>query len=34
VDVKMYQITATASTGSVGNHDHAERQLQAIVSKP
>ena len=30
----VYQITSTASTGTPGNHDHAERQLQAIVSRP
>jgi len=32
--VTLYQITATASAGTVGAHDYAERQLQAIVSKP
>jgi MSHA biogenesis protein MshP len=34
VNVTLYQITATASAGTLGAHDHAERQLQAIVSKP
>ncbi|MBC7955009.1 MAG: hypothetical protein H7Y33_03940 [Cytophagales bacterium] len=33
-NIMVYQITATASTGSLGAHDYAERQLQAIVSKP
>jgi MSHA biogenesis protein MshP len=32
--VTLYQITATASTGTLGRHDHAERQLQAVVSAP
>lgn len=32
--VRLYQITATASTGTPGAHDHAERQLQAVVSAP
>ena len=32
--VTLYQITATASVGSPGAHDHAERQLQATVSRP
>ncbi|MEO8153963.1 MAG: hypothetical protein ABI605_12895 [Rhizobacter sp.] len=31
--VTLYQITATASAGTAGAHDNAERQLQAIVSK-
>ncbi|MBX3619223.1 MAG: hypothetical protein KF891_04430 [Rhizobacter sp.] len=30
----VYQVTATASTGTPGRHDHAERQLQAVVSGP
>ena len=34
VSVKVYQITATASTGTLGAHDYAERQLQAVVSTP
>jgi MSHA biogenesis protein MshP len=34
VPVTLYQITATASTGTPGAHDHAERQLQAVVSAP
>lgn len=34
VSVTLYQITATASTGTVGGHDFAERQLQAVVSQP
>lgn len=32
--VTLYRITATASTGTLGQHDHAERQLQAVVSRP
>lgn len=32
--VTLYQITATASTGTLGRHDHAERQLQAVLSSP
>lgn len=32
--VTLYQITATASTGTLGQHDHAERQLQAVLSAP
>jgi len=32
--VTVYQITATASRGTVGATDHAERQLQAVLSKP
>lgn len=32
--VTVYQITSTASTGTLGRHDHAERQLQAVVSTP
>ncbi len=32
--VRLYQITATASAGAPGAHDHAERQLQATVSRP
>lgn len=31
--VTLYQITATASTGTLGQHDHAERQLQAVLSQ-
>ena len=31
--VTLYQITSTASAGTLGAHDNAERQLQAIVSK-
>lgn len=34
VAVTLYQITATASTGSVGAHDFAERQMQVLLSKP
>jgi MSHA biogenesis protein MshP len=34
VSVKVFQITATASAGTAGAHDFAERQLQAIVSTP
>jgi MSHA biogenesis protein MshP len=34
VNVTLYQITATASVGSPGAHDYAERQLQATVSRP
>lgn len=34
VSVTLYQITATASAGTPGAHDHAERQLQATVSRP
>lgn len=33
-DFSLYQITSTASTGTLGQHDHAERQLQALVSTP
>jgi MSHA biogenesis protein MshP len=33
-NVTVYQITATATTGTLGAHDHAERQLQAVVSTP
>jgi MSHA biogenesis protein MshP len=32
--VTLYRITSTASTGTLGQHDHAERQLQAVVSRP
>ena len=32
--VTLYQITATATTGTLGTHTYAERQLQAIASKP
>jgi MSHA biogenesis protein MshP len=32
--VTVYQVTATATTGTLGRHDHAERQLQAVVSRP
>lgn len=32
--IVVYQVTSTASTGTLGSHDHAERQLQAIVSRP
>lgn len=32
--VNVYQITSTASTGTAGALDHAERQLQAVVSTP
>lgn len=32
--VTLYQITSTASTGTPGQHDRAERQLQAVVSRP
>lgn len=34
VSVTLYQITATASAGTPGAHDYAERQLQATVSRP
>jgi MSHA biogenesis protein MshP len=34
VSVTLYQITATASAGTPGAHDFAERQLQAVVSRP
>ncbi|HEV7913920.1 MAG TPA: hypothetical protein VGP22_09140, partial [Albitalea sp.] len=34
VNVTVYQITATASRGTVGSLDHVERQLQAVVSTP
>lgn len=34
VSVTVYQITATASAGTPGAHDFAERQLQALVSRP
>lgn len=32
-DFSIYQITATASTGTLGQHDHAERQLQAVLTR-
>jgi MSHA biogenesis protein MshP len=32
--VTLYQVTATATTGTLGRHDHAERQLQAVLSAP
>jgi len=32
--VMVYEITATASRGTAGAHDFAERQLRAIVSVP
>lgn len=31
--VTLYQITSTASTGTPGQHDRAERQLQAVLSR-
>lgn len=34
VSTTLYRITATATTGTLGQHDHAERQLQALVSQP
>jgi MSHA biogenesis protein MshP len=34
VSTTLYRITATAATGTLGQHDHAERQLQAVVSRP
>lgn len=34
VSTTLYQVTATATTGTPGRHDHAERQLQAVLSKP
>lgn len=34
VNVTVYQITSTASRGTLGAHDYAERQLQAVVSTP
>lgn len=32
--VRVYQITSTATTGTLGALDYAERQLQAVVSTP
>lgn len=32
-DFYIYQITSTATTGTLGQHDHAERQLQAVLSR-
>jgi MSHA biogenesis protein MshP len=32
--VRVYRITSTASTGTLGALDHAERQLQAVISTP
>jgi MSHA biogenesis protein MshP len=32
--VRVYQITATATTGTPGMLDSAERQLQAVISAP
>lgn len=32
--VRVYRITSTASTGTPGAADHAERQLQAVISTP
>jgi len=32
--VNVYQINSTASTGTLGAADYAERQLQAVVSTP
>ena len=34
VNVTLYQITSTASAGTLGAHDYAERRLQALVSQP
>ena len=34
VSITVYQITATATSGTLGGFDYAERQLQAVVSKP
>jgi MSHA biogenesis protein MshP len=34
VDVTVYQISSTATRGTLGAHDYAERQLQAVVSTP
>lgn len=31
--IMLYQITATATTGTLGLQDYAERQLQAVLSK-
>ncbi|MET0336073.1 MAG: hypothetical protein ABW190_17550 [Rhizobacter sp.] len=31
--VTLYQITSTATTGTLGQLDHAERQLQAVLSR-
>lgn len=31
--VTVYQITSTATTGTLGSHDYAERQLQAVLSR-
>jgi MSHA biogenesis protein MshP len=33
-NVYVYQITSTASTGTAGAADYAERQLQAVISSP
>ena len=30
----VYQITSTATRGSAGSLERAERQLQAVLSKP
>ena len=32
--VRVYRITSTASSGTLGQLDHAERQLQAVISTP
>lgn len=29
----VYQITSTATTGTLGRHDYAERQVQAVLSR-
>ena len=34
VSVVVYRITATARTGTLGAHDYAERQLQALIGTP
>jgi MSHA biogenesis protein MshP len=32
--VRVYRIVSTASTGTLGQLDHAERQMQAVISTP
>lgn len=34
VSVVVYRITATARIGTLGAHDYAERQLQALIATP
>ncbi len=31
-DYAIYQFTSTATTGTLGQHDYAERQLQAVMA--